>query len=55
MLLLIKMSETAGQLVLYGTQPTANPSAKLHEGDQFDNIDFQNLNPQDLGKIISSL
>lgn len=37
------MTETAGQLVLYGSTATA-PEKQTH-ADPFDNIDFQNLNP----------
>ena len=49
------MSETAGQLVLYGSNMPGQDQKQQTTTDPFDNVDYQNINPQDLGKIINML
>ena len=51
------MTETAGQLVLYGSAGSTSPALNQtkNNGNVFENIDFQNINPQELGIVINLL
>ena len=51
------MTETAGQLVLYGSAGSTSSALNQtkNNGNVFENIDFQNINPQELGIVINLL